>query len=145
MDKKTIEEIIEHAKQEYPKEACGILVKKKNCIEIYKMKNISENPTNCYLTDPEEQFALFKKLEEENNEIFAIYHSHTHIDAYPSARDIELAFYPNALHIIISLKNFQRPEIRMFKIYYNSEKLTKEDVLNLEVFKKLKVEEVKNA
>lgn len=116
LEKEVLEEIIKHTKSEYPKEACGILVKNKNNVYIERMKNVSDNPGECYLIDTKEQLGFFKKLEKENSEIFAIYHSHTNLEAYPSFRDIELAFYPDVFYIIISLKNFSKPELRIFKI-----------------------------
>lgn len=127
INKKILEEIIKHAKQECPKEACGFLVKensKKNSIEIHKMRNIAEDPTNSYLMDPREQLALFREMNFDEDKIFAIYHSHTHTDAYPSPRDVEFAYFPNVLYLIVSLQNFDEPEIREFKI---SEGEIKED------------------
>jgi len=47
---------------------------------------------------------------------FAIYHSHPHAPATPSTTDIELANYPDALHLIISLNTKGVLEIRGFTI-----------------------------
>ena len=46
----------------------------------------------------------------------AIYHSHTHTRAFPSQTDIGLAFYPDALTIIVSLADPNAPEVRAFSI-----------------------------
>jgi len=37
-------------------------------------------------------------------ELLAIYHSHPRTEAYPSATDIRLAYYPDSSYLIISLK-----------------------------------------
>lgn len=116
LEKKILDEIIGHTKFEYPKEACGIIVRKDDCFEIYKMINVSENPLISYLLDSNEQIKLFKKLDKESSNIFAIYHSHPFTEAYPSPRDVELAFYQEAIYIIISLKNFQNPDVGIFTI-----------------------------
>ena len=116
--KKTLRKIIEHAKQEYPKEACGILIKG-NCRtspKIYQMTNISEEPIKNYLLDPREQVLLFRELNFDENKILAIYHSHISSEPYPSSKDIELA-YPNILYLIISLQDFNKPVIKGFKIH----------------------------
>ncbi len=138
--------IIEHAKLEYPKEACGIIAGKivhgpqsmvykqvdepkgstpneaKGSIpvgvvtKVYKMTNISESPQTCYFMNPEEQLKVFKEIRQLGIEMLGIYHSHSTVSAYPSSRDVELAYYPEADYVIISLKNFDTPEVRAFKI-----------------------------
>jgi proteasome lid subunit RPN8/RPN11 len=46
----------------------------------------------------------------------AIYHSHTRSPAYPSQTDVNLAFYPDALYLIVSLQDADRPELRAYRI-----------------------------
>lgn len=109
--------IINHAKQDFPKEACGILSGKDNKVkEVYKCKNISDNPIDCYFMDSKEQLKIFKEIRCKNLELLAIYHSHTHTKAYPSKRDLELAFYPDSAYVIISLENLHRPVLKAFRI-----------------------------
>lgn len=137
IDKKYLSEIIEHCQKEYPKEACGILagnkmdqglgVRDREIVKkVYKMKNVSESPETCYFMEPEEQFKVFKEMRNLGYEMLAIYHSHTSSPAYPSKRDIEMAFYPEAIYIIISLQNFDKPEIRGFGII--DEKIEEEEL-----------------
>ena len=49
-------------------------------------------------------------------EIVAIYHSHPESPAYPSATDVELAFWPEAVYLICSLADPSQPTIRAFRI-----------------------------
>ncbi|MGH7228978.1 MAG: Mov34/MPN/PAD-1 family protein, partial [Nitrospiraceae bacterium] len=49
-------------------------------------------------------------------DLAAIYHSHTHSRAYPSATDIGLAYYPEAAYIIISLEEKSKPDIQAYWI-----------------------------
>lgn len=110
-------EIIDHARASVPYEACGILAGKENKVEkVYKMKNTSESPETCYFMDPKEQFAVMKEMRGLGLEMLAIYHSHTGSEAYPSARDLELAFYPEAAYVIVSLKNKDNPQIKGYRI-----------------------------
>ncbi|MCM8784924.1 MAG: Mov34/MPN/PAD-1 family protein [Candidatus Omnitrophica bacterium] len=109
--------IVNHTKKEYPKEACGILAGiNGRVIKVYKMANISDNPESCYFMKPEEQIKVFKEMRQLGIEMLGIYHSHSNTSAYPSQRDCELAFYSEVDYLIISLKNFNNPEIRAFKI-----------------------------
>lgn len=111
-----LEKIIAHASQEYPLECCGILAGKNNKIfKIYPMENIEKSPIS-YFMDPKAQYQVFKELEQEKLELLAIYHSHPNSPAYPSPKDINLAFYPKTFMIIISLINPQRPSVKSFQI-----------------------------
>lgn len=98
------------------KESCGILVGEDKIIDkIYPLTNISDNPHFCYLIDPKEQLKVFKELRRENLQMLAIFHSHIDSAAYPSKRDVELAFYPESSYLIISLSD-NTPTARSFKI-----------------------------
>ena len=109
-------ELIRHARNEYPNEACGILAGKDGEIKrIYAMTNTDRNPTT-YFMDPKEQFRVFKEMRESNLELVGLYHSHVASAAYPSARDKEMAFYPEAVYLIISLENYDAPEVKAYRI-----------------------------
>lgn len=121
LTKTQFNDIINHAKKEYPKECCGIVTgnvsqRSKVVTKVYRMTNVSENPETCYFMKPEEQLKVFKEMRQLGVEMLGIYHSHAYSPAYPSQRDCELAFYPEADYIIISLKNFNNPEVRAYKI-----------------------------
>ena len=132
-------ELIAWCLKDLAKEACGILGAKKSiertenrqkviaegdflagqgrAIEkIFPLTNISDSPKLCYHIDPKEQLAVFKELRKQGLELTAIYHSHVDSPAYPSARDIELAFYPESSYIIVSLSNPKAPVARSFRI-----------------------------
>lgn len=44
------------------------------------------------------------------------YHSHTHTEAYPSATDKKLAFWPDCRYVIVSLMSAGAPVVRAFRI-----------------------------
>lgn len=119
--KQQIDELFNFAKSEYPKECCGILAGKflngKVKVEkIYKMDNIAEKPEVCYFMHPPQQLAVIKEIRSLNLDMVGIFHSHTHTEACPSDRDLELAFYHEVVYIIISLRRIDEPQIRAFKI-----------------------------
>lgn len=117
LTKEDIQKIIEHCQKEYPKEACGILAGMAGRVsKVYKMKNTSDNPQICYFMEPGEQLRVFKEMRNSGIEMSGIYHSHSKSPAYPSPRDCEMAYYPEAVYLIISLKDFNNPEVRVFKI-----------------------------
>ena len=109
--------IITHARDTYPQESCGILAGPDTlCSHIYPIKNTDPDPVIRYLMDTKEQFWVFKNLRYNELELAAIYHSHPHTEAYPSATDVKLAFYPEAHYLLTSLQDPENPVMRAFRI-----------------------------
>lgn len=106
------------AQRESPLECCGLLAGTGNLVtHHYQIKNADQSPTT-YLMDPREQFWAFGNMRQNQLDLLAIYHSHTHSPAYPSATDIRLAYYPESYYLIITLMNSD-PQMRLFKIPQN--------------------------
>ena len=111
-----LKKIINHCKSVYPNEACGILAGNDNVVDkVYEMTNI-ENSTVSYLMEPKEQFRVMKEMRNSGENMIAIYHSHPHSSAYPSAKDVKLATYPDSAYVIVSLADKEKPDIRAFEI-----------------------------
>lgn len=125
--KDTYQKIIEHAKKEFPKEACGIIggVENKG-LNVFPLTNTDKSPIS-YFASPEEQFKVFKEIRKKGLSLVAIYHSHPHSKAKPSQKDVDLAFYPDAFYIIISLTNRALPDIKAFKI--NQKKVEEAEII----------------
>ena len=114
--KDLLNRIIEHARQEYPLESCGLLAGKKGKItKFYPMANTKKS-SSCYLMEPEEQLKVFQEIEKGGLELSAVYHSHPHTAAFPSQRDVDYAFYPDSLILIISLMDKDVPQVEVFQI-----------------------------
>jgi proteasome lid subunit RPN8/RPN11 len=110
-----LKRVIEHARREYPLESCGILAGKDGKItDFYPMVN-TEKSSSFYLMEPEEQLRVFLEMERKGLELSAIYHSHPHTAALPSQRDVDNAFYPASLILIVSLVE-KFPQIGAFQI-----------------------------
>lgn len=109
------QEMIAQAREEAPYEACGVIAGQEGKpIKLYRTAN-AEQSTTTYRLEPEEQYRIFMEMEEKGWELLGIYHSHPAFPAYPSARDIKQAYFPEAFYIIVSLAR-EEPEIRAFRI-----------------------------
>jgi proteasome lid subunit RPN8/RPN11 len=109
------DEMIAHCRKGYPYEACGILAGEGNMVsKIYTMTNIEKSPVN-YLLDSKEQFNVMKDMRENNISMVAIFHSHPSSAAYPSRTDVNLAFYEDAIYVIVSLSE-STPVVKGFTI-----------------------------
>lgn len=107
--------MLAHCKTGCPNEACGILAGNGNEVsKIYKMTNIENSPVT-YMLDSREQFKVMKDMRENNLSMLAIFHSHPSSAAYPSAKDVSLAFYEDCVYIIVSLME-KKPVVKGFSI-----------------------------
>lgn len=108
--------IIAHARRAAPAEACGILAGRGGAVRrVYPLRNVAETPLTRFLADPTEQLRAFNDLESRGLELMAVYHSHPASPPVPSETDVGMAFYPDALHVIVSLAG-ARPRIRCYSI-----------------------------
>jgi proteasome lid subunit RPN8/RPN11 len=100
--------MIDHARAEYPNEACGLIVGSAPAAEGGRplrwtpCRNRAASPYR-YEIDPDDLLRLTIETEEADESFWAIVHSHTHTAARPSPTDIGLAFYPDALYLLVSL------------------------------------------
>jgi proteasome lid subunit RPN8/RPN11 len=109
-------EIVEHGLREFPNESCGLVAAQDGVpAKVFTMTNADASPVT-YRLDGLEQLHVFDQMDEEGLELWAIYHSHTHSDAYPSDTDIRLAFYPDSRYILLSLADRAEPVVRSFFI-----------------------------
>ena len=110
-----IDKLIQHARAGAPEEVCGILAGTDDeVVEVFEMANTERSPVS-YFMDPKEQFQVMKAIREMGLRMAAIYHSHPASEAFPSAKDVRLAFYDDLAYIIISLMN-DEPVVRAFSI-----------------------------
>lgn len=116
LTRQQIDEMIEHARTDYPNEACGVLAGHEGRVtRVYRGTNVDTNPELRYHLDPERQLGILRDIEHNGWKLLAIYHTHPQSPAYPSQIDVQMAYYPDAVSIIISLME-SPPEIRAFRI-----------------------------
>ena len=109
------EQMLEHAREEAPNECCGLIGgTPEEARTVYRARNAEASPLR-YNLDPQDQFRIMMEMEERGEELAAIYHSHTASPAYPSQTDINLATYPDAIYLIVSLAEGEEP-LRGFEI-----------------------------
>lgn len=113
--KNVYDDIISHALEANPIEACGYLAGLNGEVKYaIRMKNI-DNSAEHFSFDPQEQFDAFKKTQKEGLRLIAAYHSHPETPARPSEEDIKLAYDPSISYLIISLSG-ETPDVKSFKI-----------------------------
>ncbi|KMJ43676.1 C40 family peptidase [Xenorhabdus khoisanae] len=78
----TLQAIFEHAKAEYPKEACGVIAQKSRIEKYFPCKNLAPNPAEQFHLDP-----LDYANADEWGTITSIVHSHPDATTQPSELD----------------------------------------------------------
>jgi [CysO sulfur-carrier protein]-S-L-cysteine hydrolase len=109
------DEMIKHAYEEAPNECCGMLGSRDGRVmRLYRARNAAASPLR-YEIDGTDQYRIQMEIDDSDLELGAIYHSHTRTDPYPSQTDINLAFYPEALYVIVGLAGGE-PQVRAYSI-----------------------------
>ena len=120
LKKELFDQIVLQSRKEFPNEACGILAGKDGKVEkVYEMSNTDASPSTFFM-DAKAQLKVMKEIRNSGIQMIGIYHSHVASQAYPSEKDVELAFYPESSYVIISLKERDNPNIRSFNIKGNN-------------------------
>jgi proteasome lid subunit RPN8/RPN11 len=109
------DEIVAHARADAPNECCGMIASRDGeAVKIYRATNTAASPLR-YEIDGREQYRIQMEIDDAGHDLGAIYHSHTRSEPYPSQTDINLAFYPDALYVIVGLAG-DEPHVRAYRI-----------------------------
>ncbi|MCI0476747.1 MAG: M67 family metallopeptidase [Anaerolineales bacterium] len=112
-----LHQLIALARRDAPNETCGIIGgKDQRALKIYPLKNTHATPRVNFYAAPLELLAAFRDIEANDWEHLAIYHSHCATEAYPSETDIARAYYPDAMHLIVSFAHPEQIVVRGFRI-----------------------------
>jgi [CysO sulfur-carrier protein]-S-L-cysteine hydrolase len=115
IDRELYDEMVAHARADAPNECCGMVASHDGeAVRVYPATNTAASPLR-YEIDGAEQYRIQLEIDDADLDLGAIYHSHTRSAPYPSQTDINLAFYPDALYVIVGLADGE-PDVRAFAI-----------------------------
>jgi proteasome lid subunit RPN8/RPN11 len=119
--------LIDQARREYPNEACGLVIGDRPAadggrpLRFEPTRNAAASPYR-YEISSDDLLRLTMATDAADEVFWAIVHSHTHTPARPSPTDVGLAFYPDALYVLVSLAAEEadpishEPSIRAWRI-----------------------------
>ena len=118
ISRRHLEQLFQQAAAELPNECCGILAglrEDRNIVvtEVFPMENLDKSAEH-FSIEPRALFSLHRELRSKGLSVLGNYHSHPATPARPSVEDIRLAYDPDAVYVIISLKE----EIPVLKAFY---------------------------
>ena len=103
-----VEAMVVHARAEYPNEMCGVVVGDGpaadggTALRWEPARNRAASPLR-YDIHPDDLYRLTVETDDAGEVFWGIVHSHTHSAPRPSLTDIGLAFYADAIYILVSL------------------------------------------
>jgi [CysO sulfur-carrier protein]-S-L-cysteine hydrolase len=113
-----LDRVVAHARADHPDEACGVIAGPAGTDQparFVAMTNAERSPT-FYRFDSMEQLAVWRDMDDRDEEPVVIYHSHTATEAYPSRTDISYAMEPEAHYLLVSTRKPDDTEVRSFRI-----------------------------
>ncbi|HEX7106284.1 MAG TPA: M67 family metallopeptidase [Acidothermaceae bacterium] len=129
IDQETYDAIVAHARRDHPDEACGVVAGPAGSdrpARFIPMVNAARSPT-FYEFDTHDLLALYREMDDRDEEPVIIYHSHTATQAYPSRTDVSYASEPGAHYVLVSTREPATVEFRSFRIVDGS--VTEEEVM----------------
>jgi len=111
--------ILVHARAEAPLEACGLIPGSAPAadtgepLRYVPCRNALASPVR-YTVHPEDLLRLTVEADDAGGVIWGIVHSHVRSPAVPSATDVDLAYYPDAVYLLVSLSD--EPSLRAWRI-----------------------------
>jgi [CysO sulfur-carrier protein]-S-L-cysteine hydrolase len=124
-----IDEMVQHATEDYPFECCGVITGEgPKARKLYRTRNSEPEDVRPfrYSIDPRDLLRIEREMDEADQSVLVIYHSHVASDAYPSPTDVRLSqwqgtdppveLYPGAFYVLVSLKERDNPSVRAFTI-----------------------------
>ncbi len=103
ISRRLLDELIAHARADAPNECCGMIAARDGeAVAVHRATNAAASPLR-YEIEGREQYRIQTAIEDAGLDLGAIYHSHTRSAPEPSQTDINLAFYPEALYVIVGV------------------------------------------
>ncbi|HEX2173011.1 MAG TPA: M67 family metallopeptidase [Dehalococcoidia bacterium] len=108
--------ILDHVRAGRPNESCGLLrIENGRVSRVFPTANKLASPVR-YEIPPEDVLRIGHTEILWQGFDLGIFHSHVGSEAFPSQVDRELAYYPQAYYVLVSLRDPDQPVLRAFRI-----------------------------
>ena len=113
---RVLDEVRAHARDESPRECCGMLVGSSVRIADSARSSNLEAGTTRFRIDPRDHIRAIRDARNRQLDVIGFYHSHPRSRAYPSETDVAEAGYAGAMHLIVGVDERGALEARLFTI-----------------------------
>ena len=111
------------AERAYPEECCGLLIghdRPGGCVAVIRIVESAnvrrDRARDRFEIDPQIRIAVERELRDGPERVVGHYHSHPDHPALPSATDLEMAFEPSLIWLIVGVTAGRAGEINAYRL-----------------------------
>ncbi len=122
-----VAQVLAHARKDHPDECCGIIAGKDGvATRVFEMENADRSPTG-FTFDGAEWLRVYREVDDAEEDLLVVYHSHTATEAYPSRTDVLWSQHNEFQHWLLVSTRAADDEVRSFTI--SGDTITEEPVV----------------
>ena len=112
-----VDAIVAHARRDHPDEACGVVAGRDGiATRLFEMDNAERSPTG-FTFDSAEWLRVYRAIDDADEDLLVVYHSHTATEAYPSRTDIRWSVNtPGSSWLLVSTRDPSYDEVRSYRM-----------------------------
>jgi proteasome lid subunit RPN8/RPN11 len=111
-----LDRVIAHARRDHPDECCGVIAGRDGVpTRLFEMENAERSPTG-FTFDSAEWLRVYREVDDADEELLVVYHSHTATEAYPSRTDVLWSQHNEFRHWLLVSTRSDEDEVRSFTI-----------------------------
>ena len=116
LPREMLDRVLAHARRDHPDECCGIVTGRDGSpARLVEMTNAERSPTG-FVFDPQEQLRVWRAMDDTDEDLLVVYHSHTMTEAYPSRTDVRWSANTPGAHWLLVSTRTEQDEVRSFLI-----------------------------
>ena len=111
-----VDQVVAHARRDHPDECCGVIAGTGGrATRLFEMSNAERSPTG-FVFDSAEWLRVYRDVDDADEDLLVVYHSHTMTEAYPSRTDVRWsANTPGTSWLLVSTRS-EELDVRSFRI-----------------------------
>jgi [CysO sulfur-carrier protein]-S-L-cysteine hydrolase len=112
-----VDRMVAHARRDHPDECCGVVAGRDGvATRMFEMENADRSPTG-FTFDSAEWLRVYRDLDDADEQLLVVYHSHTATEAYPSRTDVRWSVNtPDTSWVLVSTREPDTAEVRSYRI-----------------------------
>jgi proteasome lid subunit RPN8/RPN11 len=112
-----VDAIVAHARRDHPDECCGVVAGRDGtATRMFQLENAERSPTG-FTFDSAEWLRVYRDIDDADEDLLVVYHSHTMTEAYPSRTDVRWSVNtPGSSWLLVSTREPDTDEVRSYRI-----------------------------
>ena len=111
-----VDQVLAHARRDHPDECCGVIAGRAGvATRLFEMTNAERSPTG-FTFDSAQWLRVHRSMDDADEDLLVVYHSHTMTEAYPSRTDVTWSENtPGTSWLLVSTRS-EQDEVRSYRI-----------------------------